>query len=39
MAGYRLASPEVEAEVEGNDRPNGRYAMANSDPADFVLRS
>jgi pantothenate kinase len=36
--GYRLTSPEIEAKVEGNDLPNGRYVIANSAPADFVLR-
>jgi pantothenate kinase len=35
---YRLTSPEIEAKVEGNDLPNGRYVIANSAPADFVLR-
>jgi pantothenate kinase len=37
--GYGLTPPEVEAKVEGNDLPNGRYVVANSEPADFVLRS
>jgi pantothenate kinase len=36
--GYRLTAPEIEAKVEGNDLPNGRYVMANSAPTDFVLR-
>jgi pantothenate kinase len=35
---YRLTPAEIEAKVEGNDLPNGRYVMANSAPADFVLR-
>jgi len=36
--GYRLTPPEITAKVEENDLPNGRYVMANSEPADFVLR-
>ena len=36
---YRLTPPEIEAKVEGNDLPNGRYVTANSGPADFVFRS
>ena len=35
---YRLTPPEIEAKVDGNDLPNGRYVMANSGPADFVVR-
>jgi pantothenate kinase len=37
--GYGLAPPEIEAKVEGNDLPNGRYVVSKSGPADFVLRS
>jgi pantothenate kinase len=36
---YGLTPPEIEAKVEGNDLPNGRYVTANSASADFVLRS
>jgi pantothenate kinase len=36
--GYGLSPAEIEAKVEGNDLPNGRYIMSNSKPADFVLR-
>jgi pantothenate kinase len=35
--GYGLSPAEIEAKVEGNDLPNGRYIMSNSKPADFVL--
>jgi len=35
--GYGLTPDEIEAKVEGNDLPNGRYLIANSVPADFVL--
>ena len=35
--GYGLSSAEIEAKVEGNDLPNGRYVMSKSKPADFVL--
>jgi pantothenate kinase len=35
--GYELAPAEVDAKVEGNDLPNGRYVVTNSKPADFVL--
>jgi pantothenate kinase len=34
---YGLSAAEIEAKVEGNDLPNGRYVMSNSKPADFVL--
>jgi pantothenate kinase len=37
--GYGLTPPEIEAKVEGNDLPNGRYVMSKSRPAGFVLRS
>jgi pantothenate kinase len=37
--GYGLPPPEIEAKVEGNDLPNGRYVVSKSAPADFVLRS
>jgi pantothenate kinase len=37
--GHGLTPPEIEAKVEGNDLPNGRYVTANSVSADFVLRS
>lgn len=37
--GYGLTPQEIEAKVEGNDLPNGRYVMSKSRPADFVLRS
>jgi pantothenate kinase len=36
---YGLSAAEIEAKVEGNDLPNGRYIMSNSKPADFVLRT
>jgi pantothenate kinase len=35
--GYGLSPAEIEAKVEGNDLPNGRYVMTKSKPADFVL--
>ena len=35
--GYGLPSEEVEAKVELNDLPNGRFVMSNSVPADFIL--
>jgi len=34
---YGLSAAEIEAKVEGNDLPNGRYVTANSRPADFVV--
>lgn len=37
--GYGLSPAEIEAKVEGNDLPNGRYVMTKSKPADFVLRA
>jgi pantothenate kinase len=37
--GYGLSPAEIEAKVEGNDLPNGRYIMSKSKPADFVLRA
>ena len=35
--GYGLPPEEVEAKVELNDLPNGRFVASNSVPADFVL--
>jgi pantothenate kinase len=35
--GYGLPPEEIEAKVEANDLPNGRFVMSNSVPADFVL--
>ena len=37
--GYGLSPAEIEAKVEGNDLPNGRYIMSKSKPADFLLRA
>lgn len=37
--GYGVPEPEIEAKVEGNDLPNGRFVRANSRAADFVLRA
>lgn len=37
--GYGLSPAEIEAKVEGNDLPNGRYLRSKSKPADFVLRA
>jgi pantothenate kinase len=37
--GYGFTAPEIEAKVEGNDLPNGRFVMSRSAPADFRLRS
>ena len=37
--GYGLSTSEIEAKVEGNDLPNGRYVMSYSRTADFVLRA
>ena len=37
--GYGLSPAEIEAKVERNDLPNGRYVMTKSKPADFVLRA
>ena len=39
MARLGLTPPEIEAKVEGNDLPNGRYVMSKSQLADFVLNS
>lgn len=36
---YGFSPTEIEAKVERNDLPNGRYIMSNSKPADFVLRA
>lgn len=36
---YGLTPPEIEAKVEGNDLPNGRYVRSKSQPADVFLRS
>ena len=36
--GYGLPPEEVEAKVELNDLPNGRFVASNSIAADFVLR-
>ncbi|MGJ5206401.1 nucleoside triphosphate hydrolase [Bradyrhizobium sp. HKCCYLR20261] len=35
--GYGLGPDEIEAKVEGNDLPNGRFVQANSRPADVVI--
>ena len=37
--GYGFSPTEIEAQVERNDLPNGRYIMSKSKPADFVLRA
>jgi pantothenate kinase len=37
--GYGLSSPEIEAKVEGNDLPNGRFVKTNSANADFIVRA
>lgn len=37
--GYGFSPTEIEAKVERNDLPNGRYIMSKSKPADFVLRA
>jgi pantothenate kinase len=37
--GYGLPLAEIEAKVEDNDLPNGRYVISNSKPADFVRRA
>jgi pantothenate kinase len=36
---YGFSPTEIEAKVERNDLPNGRYVMTKSKPADFVLRA
>jgi len=36
---YGFSPTEIEAKVERNDLPNGRYIMSKSKPADFVLRA
>lgn len=36
--GYGLSAAEIEAKVEGNDLPNGRFVISRSKAADFVLR-
>ena len=36
---YGFSPTEIEAKVERNDLPNGRYILSNSKPADFVLRA
>jgi hypothetical protein len=36
--GYGFSPTEIEAKVERNDLPNGRYIMSKSKPAGFVLR-
>ncbi len=36
---YGLPPEEIEAKVEGNDLPNGRFVTSNSVPADFILRN
>jgi pantothenate kinase len=35
--GYGLPPAEIKAKVEDNDLPNGRFVLAHSAPADFVL--
>lgn len=35
--GYGLGPDEIEAKVDGNDLPNGRFVRANSRPADVVI--
>ena len=35
--GYGLSPKEVEAKLELNDLPNGRFVASNSVPADFIL--
>jgi pantothenate kinase len=37
--GYGFSPTEIDAKVERNDLPNGRYIMSKSKPADFVLRT
>ena len=37
--GYGFSPVEIEAKVDGNDLPNGRYVMSKSKSADFVLRA
>ncbi len=36
---YNIPAAEIEAKVEGNDLPNGRFVIANSVAADFSLSS
>lgn len=36
---YNIPAAEIEAKVEGNDLPNGRFVIANSGAADFSLSS
>ena len=36
--GYRLTPEEIAWKLDGNDLPNGRAVMANSAPADVVIR-
>jgi len=36
--GYGFSPAEIEAKVESNDLPNGRFVTSKSYPADFVLR-
>ena len=35
--GYGLTPAEIEAKIEGNDLPNGRYVKSSSKSADLVL--
>jgi len=37
--GYGFSPVEIDAKVEGNDLPNGRYVVSKSKPANFVLHA
>jgi pantothenate kinase len=37
--GYGLSPEDIEAKVEGNDLPNGRYVLARNALADFIVRA